>query len=682
MKGVKMKKFNDLGIRQKFETIMAGSFLAIGAFLFLYFPLTEKSEMNLSLEQKGRVIAQMVAKTSTAALVFDDTSSVTTMLSAFQQMVDVKFAAVLKKDGSKFSVYDQGEYSKYSAILSGMVSQNSGSYSDNDVMITAYPIMSAGDKAGIVVIGMSKDAVNSTVFWSRVSASVISLVIFIIGLALMRYFFTKIVYNPIGKILEMAKEMQKGHIKARSGIDSNDEIGVMARTLDQFVKQVDENVVGGMRRIAEGDVSFDAPMFDDRDEIAPVINLMTSTVREMVNESKLLVDAASTGHLNTRGDTSKFKGGYRELIQGLNNTFDAVVRPINESSKVLETLAEGRLTERMQGDYSGDYVAMKDSINRLAESFGAALSRVSSAVQSTAAASNEISSSTEEMAAGAQEQSAQASEVASAVEEMAKTIIETTKNSSVAADAAKNAGAIAREGGNVVSETISGMNRIAEGVRKAAETVQALGRSSDQIGEIIQVIDDIADQTNLLALNAAIEAARAGEYGRGFAVVADEVRKLAERTTKATKEIAGMIRQIQADTAGAVVSMDDGTKEVEKGRALADEAGRSLNKIISAAEKVVEVVTQVAAASEEQSSAAEQISKNIEAISNVTQESAKGVQQIARSSEEMNRMTLALQELITKFDLGDQSDVTVDAHRTTDHLSGYAVRANGKVVKA
>jgi methyl-accepting chemotaxis protein len=181
------------------------------------------------------------------------------------------------------------------------------------------------------------------------------------------------------------------------------------------------------------------------------------------------------------------------------------------------------------------------------------------------------------------------------------------------------------------------------------------------------VIDDIADQTNLLALNAAIEAARAGEQGRGFAVVADEVRKLAERTTKATKEIATMIKQIQKDTYDAVDSMNEGTKQVEKGKLLAERAGSSLKEIIVGAELVVDIVTQVAAASEEQSSASEQISKNIEGISSVTQESASGIQQIAHASEDLNRLTLNLQELVAQF-------------KVDENGSKFAVRQNGKLI--
>jgi methyl-accepting chemotaxis protein len=257
------------------------------------------------------------------------------------------------------------------------------------------------------------------------------------------------------------------------------------------------------------------------------------------------------------------------------------------------------------------------------------------------------------MAAGVQEQTSQASEVASAVEEMTKTIVENSQNASRTAETAKVARQAAEDGGNIVRSTVEGMNRIAAVVNQSAETVRTLGKSSDQIGEIIGVIDDIADQTNLLALNAAIEAARAGEQGRGFAVVADEVRKLAERTTKATKEIAGMIKNIQTETGDAVTAMEEGTKEVERGKELADQAGNSLKNIVAVSQTVGDMVLQIAAASEEQSSASEQISKNVDAISSVTSQTAQGTQQIARAADDLNHLTENLQQLLERFRLSD-----------------------------
>ena len=380
----------------------------------------------------------------------------------------------------------------------------------------------------------------------------------------------------------------------------------------------------------------------------------------------------------TRADASKHPGDFRKIVQGVNDTLDAVIKPVQEGSNALVVMATGDMTARMHGEYRGDLQLIKDSINKVGGSLQDALRKVSEAVSATASASSQISSSTEEMAAGAQEQTSQASEVASAVEEMTKTIMENSKNASVAADTAKQARVSAEAGGKVVDDTVQGMKRIAGVVNKSAETVKELGRSSDQIGEIIGVIDDIADQTNLLALNAAIEAARAGEQGRGFAVVADEVRKLAERTTKATKEIAGMIKKIQADTTGAVQSMEEGTQEVERGIELADKAGMSLKEIVGVSQKLTDMVTQIAAASEQQSSASEQISKNVEGISKVTGETAQGTQQIARAAEDLNRLTDNLQKLISDFKLG-RGDEGMSS-RDDGSRSGVAVRSNGSLV--
>ena len=197
------------------------------------------------------------------------------------------------------------------------------------------------------------------------------------------------------------------------------------------------------------------------------------------------------------------------------------------------------------------------------------------------------------------------------------------------------------------------MKGIAEVVNMSAGIVRELGKSSDQIGTIITVIDEIADQTNLLALNAAIEAARAGDQGRGFAVVADEVRKLAERTTNATKEIAGMIRKIQTDTSEAVRSMSDGAERVTRGSDLADRAGMSLRDIVQTSQKVTDMVAQIAAANEEQSAASEQISKNVETISMVTGQNAEGTTQIAKAAEDLNRLTENLRSLVGTFALDD-----------------------------
>lgn len=484
-------------------------------------------------------------------------------------------------------------------------------------------------------------------------------------------YFSKIIGNPLKKTTEMILELGKGHLTKRLKINTNDEIGIMAASLDQLAEDLQLYLVGSMKRISEGDFNFEIPQSDNESEISPVINQTTKTLKLLKSETDSLTRYALDGQLSQRGNITLFKGGYQEIIHGMNNILDAVILPIKDGARILDIYSTGDLSQRVSANYKGDHQLIKNSINKLGDSFSTILGDVSEAISATASASSQISSSSEEMAAGSQEQSSQTSEIASSVEEMTKTIMDTTKNSAKASEAAANSGKIAKEGGIVVGETIQGMNRVAKSVKKSAETVQALGKSSNEIGEIIQVIDDIADQTNLLALNAAIEAARAGEQGRGFAVVADEVRKLAERTTKATKEIASMIKQIQRDTEEAVITMDQGTIEVDKGIELADKAGLSLKQIINGAQEVVDLSTQVAAASEEQSATAEEISKNIEAISSVTQQSSAGVQQIARAAEDLNRLTDNLQNIVAKFKIGN--DITIEK-------SKLAVRSNGHII--
>lgn len=456
------------------------------------------------------------------------------------------------------------------------------------------------------------------------------------------------IIKPVNQFRELLSQYSLGNFQNRIELKSKDEFGQMSLMLGKLRDSQLEKIEAA-EKIAKGDLEVKINSLSENDILSESFEKMINNLKKLVLEINFLTTASVKGNSNARGNTKQFEGGYKEIVKGMNETLDAVYEPVNEAITALEKIASGDFTVKILKTYSGDHEKIKDSINYVTQSLGKTLNEVSLAVVATASAANQISSSTEEMAAGASEQSTQTTEVAGAIEEMAKTIFETTKNTTRAAEASKNAGKVALEGGKVVDETINGMIRISEVVKQSSETVLALGKSSSEIGEIIQVINDIADQTNLLALNAAIEAARAGEQGRGFAVVADEVRKLAERTSKATQEIALMIKQIQKDTDGAVKSMQLGTDEVDKGKLLAEKAGGSLKEIIAGAENVADIVTQVAVASEEQSRTSEQISQNIELINNVTNQNTIGVKQIAHAAEELNQLTANLQKLISGF---------------------------------
>jgi methyl-accepting chemotaxis protein len=334
-----------------------------------------------------------------------------------------------------------------------------------------------------------------------------------------------------------------------------------------------------------------------------------------------------------------------------------IIKPLGKLIQQTESIASGDLTvviTQSSKDEVGQLAAaFQYMVNKLQET----LYQVDQAVSAVASASSEISSSTEQIAAGAQEQTSQADEVATAMVGMTKTIFENSKNASETSLAANHAREKAKEGGQVIDETVGEIKNIERVVQRSATTIKALSNSSQQIGEIVGVIEEIAGQTNLLALNAAIEAARAGEHGRGFAVVADEVRKLAERTTKATKEIALMIKQIQSDTTSVVISMEDGIKEVGAGIALADKSKKSLYDIVTGIQKVTEMTETIATASEEQSSTSEEISQTIEAISSVTNQTASGIHQIALSAGGLNKLTESLSQLIAKFKLAEKETI-------------------------
>ena len=446
-----------------------------------------------------------------------------------------------------------------------------------------------------------------------------------------------------------------------------------AKRVSDYQQIETDKIVNTVETLANGDFSADVMLSDPDEEtqeaydtlskILDAVKKFTDAVLTMGEDATILADAAKSGVLETRADTTKHQGDFGKIISGINEILDNILKPVNEASSVLEIMATGDLTTRMRGEYEGDHQKLKDSINSLGSNLGGLITQVSELAGTVTEIAVEISSNSETMASGSQEQSAQADEVATAVEEMSRTVTENAMGASKTAEEADRNGQIAQEGGSVVEQTVGKMRDIANVVKLSAENMEKLGNSSQQIGEIISVIDDIADQTNLLALNAAIEAARAGEQGRGFAVVADEVRKLAERTTEATQQIADMIKGIQNETSQAVTAMNQGNEEVNSGIELADKAGNSLQEIVSSSQEVLDMINQIAAASEEQSSTSEQIARNVEAISHVTNDSAKKISEIAHSSDELRRLTNQLSDSVGQFKVKDDGSEGYDSYQ-------------------
>ncbi len=364
------------------------------------------------------------------------------------------------------------------------------------------------------------------------------------------------------------------------------------------------------------------------------------------------------------------------IIIVLKTTSLNIVKPIKELLIAFKKQADGDLTQEIQvksGDEIGDLMSTFNQTNQKLNKMIYQVSDHSNGLADSAAQLSDISKG---IAENSHNQSEKTIQAVASMEELSRSFDEVARNTAESAESSRKALDIATEGGQVVTEAVSGMERISFSVKDSALTIEELGKRSVQIGEIVNVINDIASQTNLLALNAAIEAARAGEQGRGFAVVADEVRKLAERTTGATSEIGDMIKGIQEDTSKAVDSMQKGTNEVAEGELLVNKAGGSLKQIVEAINHVTDMVQQIATAAEEQSATGAEVASGLETVSDMFKHTAESAQSSSGSTQNLDSLAHALQKVVGEFKLKK-----IEIHNIqTENL--IAVQEEGNLLKA
>ena len=325
---------------------------------------------------------------------------------------------------------------------------------------------------------------------------------------------------------------------------------------------------------------------------------------------------------------------------------NAILRLLDE----IADLADGDL--RSYATVSEDFTgAIADSINFAIDQLRDLVSRITDTSQEVAQYTANTQGITNQLAEASEHQAQEIAGASAAINEMAMSIDQVSSNATESAVVAERSVKIAANGADVVNRSIEGMDTIREQIQETSKRIKRLGESSQEIGNIVSLINDIADQTNILALNAAIQASMAGEAGRGFAVVADEVQRLAERSAAATKQIESLVKTIQSDTNEAVASMELTTTEVVRGTTLAKDAGVALDEIQSVSDTLATLIQSISDAAREQSSSAAHISQTMNVVQDITHQTTSSTMEAARSVTELSHMAEALRESVTDFKL-------------------------------
>lgn len=337
----------------------------------------------------------------------------------------------------------------------------------------------------------------------------------------------------------------------------------------------------------------------------------------------------------------------RNEIEAQNNKNEAAIMRLLDE---MGALADGDLTTHatVTEDITG---AIADSINYTIDALRSLVTQINDTTVQVSSAAHETQATAMHLAEASDQQASQITTASSAVNQMAASIEEVSSNANDLANEASKSVEIANKGSTVVQDTISGMDTIREQIQETSKRIKRLGESSQEIGDIVEIINDISEQTNILALNAAIQAAMAGDAGRGFAVVADEVQRLAERSGNATKQIEALVKTIQADTNEAVISMERSTSEVVQGARLAQNAGGALEEIEHVSSSLAKLIQAISDTTGQQSLAAVNISDSMNVVQEITTQTSAGTNETAASIGNLAELANELRQSVAGFTL-------------------------------
>ncbi|MBK8010070.1 MAG: Cache 3/Cache 2 fusion domain-containing protein [Deltaproteobacteria bacterium] len=446
------------------------------------------------------------------------------------------------------------------------------------------------------------------------------------------------------ELRRMTEQQRQGFLRARCGTDGLDgAYRELALGVNGALDTVVAPVLGAtdlIKHYAAGDLSREMPMLPNEQAVlSEAVNQVRTNILALLRDVDVLARGAIGGNLGLRADSTAHRGEYRKIVEGMNQTLNAVVEPITEAREVLERLGQFDLRARVDGAYQGEHAQIKEAVNAAAKVLDEALQEVARAATRVSSASQEIASSSRVVAEGASQQAAALEETAASLEEMSGKTRENSASTGHAKTLAEHANHSARTGKVVVERMVGAMERI----RTSAEST----------AQIIRDINEIAFQTNLLALNAAVEAARAGDAGRGFSVVAEEVRNLALRSKAAAERTESLIKE------SVVLATEGGQMSVEVSQTLGD--------ITEAVDKVQNVVSSIAEASLHQAQGLEQITLAVAEMDRSVQQAAASSEESSSAAEDMASQARALTVTVGRFKLGGRS------HDSSSALSSPAV---------
>ncbi len=453
--------------------------------------------------------------------------------------------------------------------------------------------------------------------------------------------------NLAGEIKELAGALLSGDLDKRGAEEKfaggyRQIVNGFNETLDVVIKPLVQNILKILDTAREYSVgNFEVTLEKLPGKLAIANETMDNVrgnLQNLVEEMTVLAKSAIDGKLEVRGDITKFKGGYREIVAGVNDTLEAVITPIRSVSECLEKIAGGDLNVEVEGDYKGDHAILKNSLNKTISSINDILSHVASVVEQVDSGSKQVSNASSALSSAASDQASALEEISASMQEINSRAAQNADHASQANSLAAVARKSAETGNSKMRGMLSSMNDISD--------------AATNISKIIKTIDEIAFQTNLLALNAAVEAARAGKHGKGFTVVAEEVRNLAQRSAKAARETADMI--------------DASLTKTREGSKIAAETSRSLEEISGGVTRVSDLISEIAAASKEQKTGITQVNQGLAQVDSVTQQNTATAQESAAASMELSMRAEELKTVIAKFKLRDPKKA-VDAY-----ISGMA----------